>query len=141
MHAGRLALQRTRRDRDLPVRADRARAARRSVGEGRLGDQAVAQRDQRVAALEDPGVHDVTHRLAGDLLDGVPQVGRLRVRVAVLAQVVADAVATRLFAEVLLEHAQDTRALFVGEAVEHTLRVVRRDDLILNWSRRVQPVD
>ena len=94
--AGRPALQRTRRDRDLPARADRALAGRGSVGEGDLGDQAVAQSDERVAALEDPGVHDVAHRLAGDLFDGVPQVGRDRVGVAVLAQVVADAVAVGL---------------------------------------------
>ena len=48
---------------------------------------------ERVAALEDPGVHHVAHRLARGLLERVPQVGGDGVGVAVLAQVVADAVA------------------------------------------------
>ena len=52
------------------------------------------------------------------------QVRRLGVAVAVLGQVVADAVAEPLLPEVLLEHAEERAALLVGEHVEHAVGVL-----------------
>ena len=97
--------------------------------------------DQRVAGLPDPRVHHPPHRLATGLLDGVPQVARLGVPVGVRAQVVADALAELLGAEVLLEHAQDGAALLVGEHVEHPVGVGRRAHLELDRAGRLQRVD
>ena len=49
----------------------------------------------RMAATEDPAVHDPAHRLPGGLLERVPQVGGLGVAVGVVGEVVADAGAER----------------------------------------------
>ena len=93
-----------------------------------------------MAALEDPGVHDPAHRLAGGLLDGVPQVGGLGVAVLVVGHVLADAGAELVLAEVLLEHPHDGGALLVGEDVEHPLGVGRRHHRVLDRARGLQRV-
>ena len=87
---------------------------------------------ERVAGLPDPRIHDAAHRLAARGLDRVPQVVGLGVRVAVQGEVVADALAEALGAEILLEHAQQRATLLVREHVEHALAVGRRADLELD---------
>ena len=98
---------------------------RRAVGVERGGDEGIA-------LLPDPAVHDAPDRLAGGGLERVPQVGRLGVPVAVLGQVVADAVPEPLLAQVLLQHAEERAALLVGQDVEHPVGVLRRHDLELD---------
>ena len=80
--------------------------------------------DHGEPTLEDPAVHDASNRLAGGLLDRVPEVGGLGVVELVLGEVEADAVAEAIALEVLLEHADDRGALLVGEDVEHPLGVL-----------------
>src|ERR1019366_2628129 len=105
-----------------PRRADQTLARGGPAGEPGPGGENVAPRDERGNAPEEPGIYYVAHRRTRDLFDGVPQVRRTGIGVTVLAQVVADAVAVGLGAEVLLEHAQHGRALFVRETGEHSLR-------------------
>src|SRR3546814_12105350 len=87
---------------------------------------------QRVAALEDPRVHDAAHRLARGLLDRVPEVGGLGVRVAVSLHVATDALAEGLLAEVLLQHPPHCGAIPEGEDVEHHIVVVARPPPVLD---------
>ena len=75
--------------------------------------------DHRVAALEDPRVHHLAHRLAGRRLDRVPQVRGLGVAELVHGQVVTDAASELVLAQVLLQHPENGRALLVREDVEH----------------------
>ena len=56
--------------------------------------------------LPDPRVHNPSDWLTGGRLDGVPQIVRLGVLVRVQTKVMADTLAERLLAEVLLQHAQ-----------------------------------
>ena len=64
-------------------------------------------RDQRIAGLPDPRIHQCADGDGGvGLLDCVPQVAGLGVSVGVLLQVQADPLSEALGAQVLLEHAQ-----------------------------------
>ena len=93
-----------------------------------------------MTALQDPRVHDPADRLAGGLLDGVPQIGGLGVAVLVGGHVLADAGAELRFAEVLLEHPHHGGALLVGEHVEHPLGVGGRHHRVLDRASRLQRV-
>ena len=53
----------------------------------------------------------------------------------------ADALAELLLAQILLEHAQDRRALEVGQHVEHPVGIGGRADLELDRAGRLQRVD
>ena len=117
-----------------PSSSNRKRCWRSTSVEPSASSEAVTS---GIALLPDPAVHDAPDRLAGGGLERVPQVGRLGVPVAVLGQVVADAVPEPLLAQVLLQHAQQRAALLVGQDVEHPVGVLRRHDLELDragWS-------
>ena len=60
--------------------------------------------DDREAALVYPSIHRRTHRLARLFLQGIPEVGCLRVGVLMLRQIASDAIAEPLGAEVLFQH-------------------------------------
>ncbi len=95
---------------------------------------------ERIAALEDPGIHDAARGLARRGLDRVPEIGVLGVPVRVLRQVRAHARTELVGAEVLLEHAKDSGALLVGQDVVHALGVVRRVHRVLDGARALERV-
>jgi hypothetical protein len=127
-------------DRDGPARVAEGRRVRSLLVEEEAvltQDEGRAVRverggDEGIALLPDPAVHDAPDGLPGGGLERVPEIRRLGVPVAVLGQVVADAVAEPLLAEVLLQHAQQRAALLVGQDVEHPVGVRGRDDLELH---------
>ena len=100
-----------------------AAGGRRIQGEVALGDAdavgGLLDLDERVAALVDPAVHHRADGRTADVLERIPQVAGLGVRVGMGLQVVAHAVTEDLGAQVLFEHANDRRALLVGQDVEH----------------------
>ncbi len=67
---------------------------------------AEGRRNEGETWLPDPRVHDPSDRLTRGRLDGVPQIVRLGVLVRVQPEVMADALAKGLLAEVLLQHAE-----------------------------------
>ena len=129
--------------RDVPRVTDRRRHAvgRLAVGERPLLHSLAAQGDQRVSTLEDERVHDVAYRLAAGLFQRVPKVGGHRVGVGVCGQIRTHAVAEDLGPDVLLQHPQHGRTLFVGQEVEHALRLFGGPNRVLNGSGGVDAVD
>ncbi len=99
------------------------------------------QGHERVAALQNERVHHVAHRCAARVLERIPQVAGDRVGIGVGLEVGTHAIAEHLRADVLLEHAQDPTALFVGQHVEHALRLLGRPDRVLNRTGQVERVD
>ena len=74
-----------------------------------------------IPALEYPALHDLSHGLARRVGQRVPQVRGHGVGVGVPPQVEAHPGPERLRTEVLLQHADQGRALLVGDHVEHVL--------------------
>ena len=98
-------------------------------------------RDQRIAGLKHPGVHHRPNRPFDGFFQRVPQVGRLRVAVGVLGEIVAHPFSKRVRPQVLLQHPQHGGAFFVGQDVEHGPGVVRVSDGELDRAGTAQPVD
>ena len=78
--------------------------------------------------MEYPAVHDFGDRQFRRLAKSAPQIGRLRVAKGVTFEITADAVTKDGRPDVLLQHAQHRRSLFVGEYVEHGVGVLGRLD-------------
>ena len=120
------ATERADDDRNEPVGSD-GRSLGTRVGNGQVGERLLGDRDagsgvrtrsdrcvhDRIATLEDPGVHQLPDRLTTCFgLDRVPQVGRLGVAVSVRREVAPDTSAEALAPEVGLEHPQHPGAPF-----------------------------
>ena len=86
----------------------------------------VVHGDQRIAGLEDPGVHHAPHRGVRHGFDGIPQIVGLGVGILIPGEVLANAVAKGGGAQVLLQHPQHCRAFLVGEEIKHAIGVLRR---------------
>jgi hypothetical protein len=94
-----------------------------------------AHREERIAGVEDPVVHDRGDRLAGGLTERRPQIAGVGVAVGVRAEILPDAVAEDGGPEMLLHHPEDGRALLVGQDVEHRVGVTGRVHRILDRPR------
>ena len=73
--------------------------------------------------------------LLGDALQRPPEIGGRGVAVGMRGHVVADAVAERLLAEIILEHADQRLALVVGDGVERRHRLALVGDRLLDRMR------
>ena len=81
--------------------------------------ESVAECEQRDAGLGDEALHDLVDGLVAVGGLGVPEVFSGGVGVEVCGEVVVDALAEGLFAEVVFDHAEDCSGFAVGDAVEH----------------------
>src|ERR1019366_7633959 len=123
--SGLVTVDRPGDDGHLPGRADGTGPLGRRVVERLLAQDpgaprwrrpvSTAQTDEGKATLEDPAVHDVSHRFAARLFDGVPEVRGLGVAEAVRLEILPNPGAEVLGPEVALEHAQHPGTLLVRQ--------------------------
>ena len=89
-------------------------------------------RDHRETGLPRPAGGNFTDRLARSFGECIPEIGRGRVRIFVLRDVFANAVAENFFAQKTFEHANERLAFFVGDVVEGAIRFRLGRDRLLN---------
>ena len=111
------------------------RHALRAAAAAGLGD------DQRHAVLLGEGRGNGRHRLAGRTFERPPQIGRGGVAVGVRGHVFADAVAKRLLAEIVFQHADQRLTLVVGNAVERRHGFAGVGDRLLDRMRGAPRVE
>ena len=99
--------------------AEFAREEEAALRDGSAVGRDVGEGEERDAGLRDEARHDLVDGLVAVGGLGVPEVFGSGVGVEVRGEVVVDALAEGLFADVVLDHAEDCSGLAVGDAVEH----------------------